>query len=432
MKQVNSAEVLGEAFKTYGRHASVVVGTSIFIQVLGAMASFVILGKTGEAGFGLVGAVALVTSQLTLGVCTLLLLQIRAGSDVPTITTLITAALPRLLLLLWLAIIMSVAIGLASIFFVLPGLYLSLRWSVASPAMIAGKLSATDSLRSSAALTSGNFLSVFVIVLFQSAVSIVAPFIAMRMANLNIENYVMGLAVVMAIVGPLPALALAEMFLRLAGYSPDGVVEVATPAGPAHRVHVPLGHAPSGGMPAVAAAASTQDWAPAAGAPGGTYPPQASTHAASHAYTPQGYIPGQPAHAAPQTYAPVHHEPAHAAPMQPVPPLAASAPAQPHLGAAQAPAYGAPMQQPHQGPAVGAGAYAHQHPASQAQQIHQARHAGEQPYQAHPHGAEPRHHPQHAPVAAPAPNPYGQPMPGPHAPAGPVDRSASVPPPGFS
>ncbi len=394
MSDVDAGSVIGEAGRIYGRHASVVVSASILIQTVGVMATFLVLNNGGLLmSTVLVGAIAMITTQLSIGAYTVLLLHVRAGTGLPTVSALIMQTLPRLLPLIGLAIVAGILIGVASVFLVLPGIFVAVRLAVAAPALVAGPLAISDALSSSNQLTKQAFGSAFVIVLFQGAIQFGIPYLSDRIAGPGgVENYFLANAAITALIMPLPALALAELFLRLSGYRSDPVTGLAvtgstTPA-PAHRVHVPTAPAPASPMPVPAAQTRNQAPAPQ---PWNQAPAAQAGHPSNEALYNPNYRPtGAPA---------VNHVECDPPPQPGGQPWQQPAPQQPA------------MQQPQQTPQPSV-----QQPWQQAQPpaSHQPGPQQQQPWQ----------------QAQQAPQPWQQPpAPGPTAP--PPTRTQSVGPPGM-
>ena len=298
MNPVSSAAAISEAFRVYGRHASVVVGTSILLQVLGVAASFVMIAQFGELGFLLSTFVSSIVGAMTMGVATVLLLHLRAGSEVPTITGLVSATLPRLLPLIGLSIVMYIGVGVGFLLIIAPGIIIALRSSVAAPAMIAGRLGISDSLRSSWHLTGGHLGSTFVMLLFQGLIAVGLPFLAVRIAGDApvAENLILAQAFAAALILPIPALASADFFLRLSGYPPIAGSGVAA----ASAIEVER---------ALSDGSHSQPWVPQAPAytvPGATYPPAPAQPGGAAAYPKGGAMPpAQPGPFTPQQ-APTH------------------------------------------------------------------------------------------------------------------------------
>ena len=172
MSSVNAGSVVGEATRLYGdtprpssarRSPSRPSGSSDLRRAEG-------LGPF--AGILCVALVTLTTMQLTLGALSVLLLHIRRDGEVPPINELISSTLPRLPGLIGLALLSSIGIGIGFLLFIAPGLYLMVRWAVAVPAMMTGRLSASDALESSRGLTKDGVGATVLIVLFQIVMTV--------------------------------------------------------------------------------------------------------------------------------------------------------------------------------------------------------------------------------------------------------------------
>lgn len=323
VSSVNAVDVLREAGHVYRQHAAVVVGTSVLLQGIHVLAGFAFLNQFGFAGLGLMGFLGALVAQVTIGVYTILLLHLRAGNGVPTMSALISAAVPRAPGLLVLAFVVGTGTALGFLFLIVPGVFLTVRWAVAAPAKIAGRLGTFEAMKSSWHLTGQAPGSVFVIVLFQLFMTFGVVYVSGRLApSQTLEDLLLAQALVGAIFTPFVALSLATLFLHLSGYTPDAPVPVPG-QGPA-PTPAPLGIATATGQYEAGAwvpnarLQAAQPAAPPTGGPmpappyappqphAGTPPPPSQPHVVPRPHQPTG--PGQaaapPPHAAPPAIPP--------------------------------------------------------------------------------------------------------------------------------
>jgi hypothetical protein len=489
MQPVNAAYIIREAFDVYRLRASVVVGLAALLQAIQVILTFVALNLFGIEGLLVVSIVNFLINGLTTGSYTMLLIQLRNG-ETPTIGGVLSATLPRLGSIALVTLIVGICVGVLSIFFVLPGLYLLVRWAVAVPATVADSNS-TGGINASKSLTEGRFGPTAVIVLFQVLILFLIPYVADHMGSqLAMEEVIIAQAIVTAIFAPFAALALGELFLQLSGYAPEeigGNPGPYTPGGPSSFTPGSAYGQPAYGQPAgaygqpagayggppVAAYAGPPRPAPYAPALPGTMAaaqpyagaPSPQAYGAPAAHQPYGVPAAQPPYGAPAAQPPYGApapQQAYGAPAA-QPPYGAPAAHQPYGAPAAQPPYGAPAPQQEYGapaaqPPYGApappqayGAPPQAYGAPPTQPAYGAPTAPQHPYAAPPAYAPPQPpqaYAQRPPAAdpqapaqayAPPPPAAGQPMappppylqaPGPR-PAEALDRGHSVPPPGL-
>jgi hypothetical protein len=404
--KTDAATALGEAVKIYSRHAFVIVGTSIMVQLVSLMLTFTFMG----AG-GLVGAagslIPLAASMLLTGVLTTILLSIRETGTVPPISEVITRALPMVPAIFGISFLSGIAVGFATIAFILPGIYVYLRLALGPALLVLSRQGVIDSMKASWAITGSAKGSVFVLVMVQFGASFGIVYLAYKAAGgafANEENFRVAQAFVTALIIPIPTLAFGDLTLRLSGIYPDpatGIRLANTAAGPAHRVHVPSGvHTPTnhitGAQPAAGFGGAQP--LPAYGAPQPTpaygVPQPAGLHGAHAPHQPMQPQPQSLWNKAPQQQAAAHpHFTDPPAPIYAPPPPPAQAV---HPFTAPQQPYAQPAPQPYAQPAP--------------QQPQPQPYAQPAPQQPQPYAAAPQPY-----AAAPAP-PYAPAGAQPHAP----------------
>lgn len=434
---INAVSILREAVQLYRRHAASALGVSALLQVVYVLASIMAFNAFGLLGITISYLLALVATQMTVGVLTLLVLQVRANGEAPPAMELLREVLPRTgsILILGFLVGLRAWLGLVvgAIVFVLFGtavagafgaafggiaalclaIYLYVTAVLAAPALVTRRMGAVDAIKHSNELVKPQFWSVLVVVIVQGAVMIVGGIVARHGAADEgaFEDVFLAQAFVTTLVLPLTAFALAETFLELTGFTPDGQVprtQAPAPAG-VWTPHVPTAAAPTVATP----------WTPGPAQPAG-YAAAQPGHAAQPAAAPYGAAPAQP-------YGAVPVQPYSAAPGQPQVPGYVPAPAyaQPAGAPAQPQPYAAPPVQPQYYAAPPAQPQHYAAPPAQPQQPYAPAPPVTSPYAQPPHtqqAAEP-----YAPGAAVPP--YAAPPAAPN--ARPTDRSASVAPPGF-
>ena len=161
--ELDANAVLKQAWLLYKRlfaRSVLLAGT-----VYGAIHFLQAVASSGRAGVGVT------LLALTLSVAGLALVQgglveiVRGlhedGDDDPSVFEALGRASGRVLKLVCVSILFGLGVGLASLLFVIPGLILWVRWSVAVPAAMLEEGTARDALRRSRAIVSGNGWNVF-------------------------------------------------------------------------------------------------------------------------------------------------------------------------------------------------------------------------------------------------------------------------------
>jgi hypothetical protein len=387
VKPVNAVQIIREALATYGQHAATVLTVSLLINGVALIASILAMNMLGLIGMFVFLMITTAAQQVSNGAFAALMSSRWAGEELGSAQDVIRPALARVGALVGAAILYSLGVGIALLFFLLPGIYLMTRWAVVFPAIVIGRQPVGDAFKQSSQYTSQAMDSVFAVVLFNVLLSVVTPRLVTGLAggeNAPLEMVVIATFAISAIFGPISGLAIGELYLRLAPPVSAGgptvgrgawvpVAQQPQPAA-ANGPWVPM---PAGAQPAMAAASMA---APAPyGAPAAPPMNQPSPYGAPPHQAPAQY--GTPDYGAPAAYgapgAPPMGQPApygappHQAPPQygtPAPygaPQPAASPYQPSPYAA--PAQGAPA--PYGAPAAPAGSWApQQHHAAPASQ----------------------------------------------------------------
>lgn len=448
MKPVNAVQIIREALAAYGAHAATVLTVSLLINGIALIASILAMNMLGAIGLGAFALITIVAQQVSNGAFATLMASRWAGEEFGNAQDVIRPSLARIGALFGAALLYSLGVGIAALFFLLPAIYLATKWAVVFPAIVIGRQRVGEAFKQSSQYTSQAMDSVFAVILFTFLISVISPRIITAVAGgatAPMEMTVIATFAVSALFGPISGLAIGELYLRLAPPVTAGgptigrgawVPVAQQPPAAASGPWVPM---PAGSPAALAAT----PYAGAAGAPSpyGAAPqpygaPPAQTPAPYGAPAQQPY--GSPAQQAPQPYG---APPAQAAPAP------YGAPAQQPYGAPAQHApqpYGAPVHQPAQAygaPAPPApqtfGAPAHQPAQAYGAPAPQAygapAHHAPQPYGAPAHqpaqayGAPAQSQPPHGTPPVAAPPAYAAPAPAaaaPHAYAPPAQQSA--------
>ncbi|MDQ8047374.1 MAG: hypothetical protein REI11_22395, partial [Patulibacter sp.] len=286
---INAVSILREATQLYRRNLATVLGISATLQVAYVLVSIIAFNAFGLMGFYVAMLAALVVSQVTVGVLTLLVLQLRTSGASPGASALLGEVLPRTLSMLWLALLVSMrtwfamfvivlaggifltaiagaaGFGLATIVAICVAVYLYVTAVLAAPALVARRMGAVDAIKHSTELVKPQFWSVFVVVLLQGAIMIVGSLVGRHGAADQgaFEDVFLAQAFVTTFVAPLTGLALAETFLELTGFSPDGT----KPDAPTAPQGVWTPHVPTAAAPTQPAYAAPEPYGGATGAP---------------------------------------------------------------------------------------------------------------------------------------------------------------------
>ncbi len=398
MKPVNAVQIIREALAAYGAHAATVLTVSLLINGIALIASILAMNMLGAIGLGAFALITIVAQQVSNGAFATLMASRWAGEEFGNAQDVIRPSLARIGALFGAALLYSLGVGIAALFFLLPAIYLATKWAVVFPAIVIGRQRVGEAFKQSSQYTSQAMDSVFAVILFTFLISVISPRIITAVAGgatAPMEMTVIATFAVSALFGPISGLAIGELYLRLAPPVTAGgptigrgawVPVAQQPPAAASGPWVPM---PAGSPAAVAAT-------PYAGAAGAPSPygaaPQPYGSPAAHAAQPYGAPPTQ----APAPYGAAAQQP-YGSPAQQAPQPYGAPPAQ----AAPAP-YGAPAQQPYGAPAQHA-------PQPYGAPVHQPAQAYGAPAPPAPQtfGA-PAHQPAQA-YGAPAPQAYGAP-----------------------
>lgn len=239
----------------YRVHLRAVIGASLALQGAQLVLSMLLVGAFGQAiGVTLAGVLSLVVCVVTTGVYTVLLVALRDGHPRPTVTHLLTATLPWTGPLTLLALLTTLGEIVGLLFLIVPGLLLTLLWSLAPAAMVAEGISASDALKRSWAAAMQAWGAVTAITIFQGLVGVGIPQIASLMGSDVTLLMLVAQGLITAIIAPLAAIALGELYLRLSGYAapladavgetPEAPAAAAFPQAPAGYQSAPAAHEP--------------------------------------------------------------------------------------------------------------------------------------------------------------------------------------------
>ena len=185
--------------------------------------------------------------------------ELRRGARELNLGEVLKAIAPRLLPLLGLGILASIAIAIGFLLLIIPGLILTTIWALLSPAILLERRG-FDAFGRSQQLVSGNFWPVLgvivIVVLIGAFVGFVLGFIG---AAVGFVGYVLANLIASVLTAPLQALAISVMYfelLELKGEAPPGAAAPAT-----------VGAGPTAPAP------GTTSVPPPAAAPPGSQPP---------------------------------------------------------------------------------------------------------------------------------------------------------------
>ncbi|TVT55763.1 hypothetical protein FNH05_09045 [Amycolatopsis rhizosphaerae] len=246
LRPLGVGEILDGAFATMRRHPGLVFGFSALVAVIGAVADFALtrsllggvrtlqplgpaatqqeqlawfsetLRQTAVAG-GITFVVGLLTSTFLSGFMTIVVGKAVLGRRVE-LREVLAELKPRLLPLLGLTVLYMLIVGVATVFFIVPGVWLYVLFALAAPALVLEQSGIGTAFGRSRLLVQGSWWRVFGILLLTGLVTILVtgiievPFGLGLGRDSELAQY-LGQAVSSTIVAPFAAGASALLYI---------------------------------------------------------------------------------------------------------------------------------------------------------------------------------------------------------------------------
>ena len=218
---VSSYDALSDALRMYLRHAGLLVGASIALQVLQVALTFLYLAQAGPDAVAATAPVDGLASQLTIAVCAIVLLVHRQTGRGPSPRALLATSGSRLLPLLAVAVVTTAAISLAAPF-VLVSVILACVLAVAAPVVVTRDASPVEAVRLSWELTKRHLGSVFAVVVVQALVVLGIPYLTEALVPGGLKDWLLVYSAFMALVLPWTSMAVAMLAEQLEAVQSDG------------------------------------------------------------------------------------------------------------------------------------------------------------------------------------------------------------------
>ena len=198
LRPLGVGEILDTALAVYRRHAfalwrivAVVVALPAALNGALAVAERQVRDSNGSSGSVvvlqlLVLVVTLFASALATAAAYRLVADAYMGRSVDPDASL-RFGLSRLLSVLWLSIVIGVVVAIASLFLLVPGVYLYVSWSVAIPVLLGENLRGTRALGRSRQLTKGRFWPCLGVLVLSVLLEVIILFAILAVVGLIID-----------------------------------------------------------------------------------------------------------------------------------------------------------------------------------------------------------------------------------------------------
>lgn len=224
IERLDVGAVIRRVFDIYVDQAPVLLPASAVVFVIsGIITALLITASSGLALLALL--LSLIATTLFTGMVVELVADVQDGRRDASVSQLLRAASPMLGPLLLVGILAGFGIVIGLVLFVIPGVILMTIWSVAAPAVVLERLSATRALGRSRELVRGNGWSVFgVIVVMVVLVGIVGGGVELAAEAAGTAAGLGARVIIGVLTAPLSSLAAAVLYFQLRSSSSDEVL----------------------------------------------------------------------------------------------------------------------------------------------------------------------------------------------------------------
>jgi hypothetical protein len=229
-RKIDVGGTLSQVFSIYGANAGILLPVAFWLFLVVAIVNGVIAGSLALLPIAL--AVSTIAGTLYQGMVVGLVRDVQDGRRDFSAGELFNSAMPVVLPLIGAGILSGIAIGIGTVLFIVPGLFLLTIWAVIAPVIVVEHSSVMDSFGRSRQLVRGNgwpvFGAIFVAFLIVFIGGLIFAAIATSIADGALVRIVFS-AIASTITAPISALVAAVLYFRL-----RGVEEAAGPpaAGP--------------------------------------------------------------------------------------------------------------------------------------------------------------------------------------------------------
>ncbi len=222
MKPVNAIDIFRHALSVYARNAATVLMTSLLINGIALVTAVVALNALHSAGLFVLVGITMLSTQVTIGASAIINAGIDRDGEPPSPGDVAKVAFASSGQLTIVALLYALGVILGIVCFVIPGLYLAVRWCLAPVAVVLRRAGISESFRISSTLTAQAMGTAFFVNVLTGLVMYGLP----RLINGNSSDDMAPLETSMfiafalnALTVPVAGLAFSELFLRLAPLS---------------------------------------------------------------------------------------------------------------------------------------------------------------------------------------------------------------------
>lgn len=219
-KRIEVGAVLSESFSIYGANAAPLLGISAAIFVLTGILQGILRESSGLIIGLLILVVGVVAQAIYTGFVVKLVDDVRDGRRDNSVGELVSATRPAIVPLIVNGFLKGIAVGIGLLLLVVPGLILLTVWAVTSPAIVAGRETATSAFGRSWELVRGQAWPVFGVIVVAFLITFGATLVAVAIGSVG---GVVGVAILAALAAvltaPVPALVSTILFFDLDGGS---------------------------------------------------------------------------------------------------------------------------------------------------------------------------------------------------------------------
>jgi hypothetical protein len=216
-RKLEVGPTISEAFSIYGAQAGVLLPIAFWLFLVVAIVN-ALVGTGNLILLPLVLAVGTIAGTLYQGVVVNLVRDVQGGRRDSSAGDLVNAAMPMVLPLIGAGLLSGIAIGIGTILFIVPGLFLLTIWAVIAPVIVIEHSGVMDSFGRSRALVRGNgwpvFGAIFVAFLIVLIGGLFFTAIAGSIADGALVRIVFS-AIASTITAPISALVAAVLYFRL-------------------------------------------------------------------------------------------------------------------------------------------------------------------------------------------------------------------------
>ncbi|HEY7893086.1 MAG TPA: hypothetical protein VIC05_12835 [Solirubrobacteraceae bacterium] len=222
--RVQVGAVIRRTFEIYVDQAPVLMPAAAVVFVVSSLLSVVLVAAAPALAIVAL-VISIVATTLFTGMVVELVADVQDGRRDASVSQLLRAASPMLGPLLLVGILAGFGIVIGLVLFVIPGVILMTIWSVAAPAVVLERLSATRALGRSRELVRGNGWSVFgVIVVMVVLVVIVGGGVELAAEAAGTAAGLGARVIIGVLTAPLSSLAAAVLYFQLRSSRSDEVV----------------------------------------------------------------------------------------------------------------------------------------------------------------------------------------------------------------